>query len=84
MYTKEKDVRRLTSGEWLDREPSFTDGDELLGFLSNRRPQANGSGHAATNLFILTLEGSNEVWRALVPGHVEGFEWMSSDSALMA
>ena len=84
VYTKEKGVSRLTSGEWFDREPSFTDGGELLGFLSNRKPQADGSGRTATSLFVLTLEGSNEVWRAPVPGHVEGFEWVSSDSALVA
>jgi len=68
VYTKEKGVSRLTSGEWFDREPSFTDGGELLGFLSNRKPQADGSGRTATSLFVLTLEGSSEVWRAPVPG----------------
>ncbi|PSN85185.1 hypothetical protein B9Q03_12485 [Candidatus Marsarchaeota G2 archaeon OSP_D] len=84
VYAKERGVSRLTSGEWLDREPAFTEGGEVLGFLSNRGRQANGSERTTTALFVLSLDGSSEVWRAPVPGLVEGFEWVSPNSALVA
>jgi len=84
VHTKDKGVSRFTSGEWFDREPSLTDEGELLGFLSDRKPHGDGSRRATTSLFILALEGSSEVWRASVPGSVEGFEWVSANGALVA
>jgi prolyl oligopeptidase len=78
-YTIGGNLRRLTSGEWFDRQPALTPEGDLIGFISDRGAKKDAE-HSGAGLFVAPVDVGGEVWAAGAPGPVWGFQWMPNRS----